>query len=634
MKYAVISIFSLIVLSALVSAEMTITHTETVYNLEDTLSLTAIVRATQNANDFLRISLHCGEQDVELYRAPLSLGAGASREMSLEVVLTKAILGSLYGICTVRGNYGAEHTETSRFELSKNIDISLTAADSPLEPGQNVVVRGNAHKANGDAVRGHVNAINSALNLRFDGLVTNGSFALNFTIPESMPVGRHVIALNVYETDNRGERTNEGTIETTLIIKSVLRSVDVSLNQTESAMPNGTIVYRVYAYDQTGQAMTDDARISISQPDGDIFAQQLVHTGESISFVLPQHAQPGYWKIEAVIDGISNRRLFYVDEYERASFDLVNATLAITNIGNVPYKKTIEIVIGEHRELRDVELAVNGLKKYTLRAPDSTYSIKVYDGVEDFFAENVPLTGRTVDIGEVRFMTGTLKSVWWIALLVIAGLAVATNVYLRYRTPAQHVVEQLPISATHLRALSSGSAMGGVKEQAVGLAIKLEGTKGEDVIMPLLADAQKRGVRMYVHGDHRVVLFSPRLTRSVNPEMLAVKLAKDVEKVLTEHNQKMKPKVSFGIGAARGEMISEMKNGEFSFTATTSFIPAAKRLASASEQQTLISHELYTTVMNLVKAEKSRSADAWRVLALRDRSSNDSFIAGFLKRQD
>ena len=268
MKYAVISI----VLSALVSAEMTITHTETVYNLEDTLSLTAIVRATQNANDFLRISLHCGEQDVELYRAPLSLGAGASREMSLEVVLTKAILGSLYGICTVRGNYGAEHTETSRFELSKNIDISLTAADSPLEPGQNV------------------NAINSALNLRFDGLVTNGSFALNFTIPESMPVGRHVIALNVYETDNRGERTNEGTIETTLIIKSVLRSVDVSLNQTESAMPNGTIVYRVYAYDQTGQAMTDDARISISQPGGDIFAQQLVHTGESISFVLPQHS--------------------------------------------------------------------------------------------------------------------------------------------------------------------------------------------------------------------------------------------------------------------------------------------------------------------------------------------------------
>src|SRR3989344_4317929 len=172
MKYAVISIFSLIVLSALVSAEMTITHTETVYNLEDTLSLTAIVRATQNANDFLRISLHCGEQDVELYRAPLSLGAGASREMSLEVVLTKAILGSLYGICTVRG---------------------------------------------------HVNAINSALNLRFDGLVTNGSFALNFTIPESMPVGRHVIALNGYETDNSGERTNEGTIETTLIIKSVLR---------------------------------------------------------------------------------------------------------------------------------------------------------------------------------------------------------------------------------------------------------------------------------------------------------------------------------------------------------------------------------------------------------------------------
>ncbi len=634
LKDFLIVLLSVIVLSALASAEMTITHADTVYNLDDTLSLTATVRATQNANDFLRISLHCGEKDVELYRTPMSLSAGASREVSLEMVLTRDIVGSLYGNCALRGDYGRDHTETGGFELSKSIIVTLTAADSPLEPGQRMILRGQAYKANGDAAQGHVRASNSALNLKFDGLTTNGSFALNFTVPESMPAGRHVIVLNVYETDNQGETTNEGTIETALVVKSVLRSVDVFLNQTESAMPNGTIVYRVYAYDQTGQAMTDDARVSISQPDEEIFAQQLVHTEDGISFVLPQHAQPGYWKIEAVIDGISNRRLFYVDEYERASFDLTNATLTVTNIGNVPYKKTIEIVIGEHRELRDVELAVESLKRYTLRAPDSTYSIKVYDGVEDFSADNVPLTGRAIDIGEVRSMAGALKSLWWIALLAIAGLAVATNVYLRYRTHSQRVVEQLPVSATRLRALNSGSVMEGAKEQAVGLAIKLEGAKGEEIITPLLADAQKRGARVYAHGEHRVVLFSPRLTRSVNPEMLAVRLAKDVEKVLAEHNQKTKGKVNFGIGAARGEIISEMKNGEFSFTATTSFIPAAKRLASASEQQTLISHELYTIVMNAVKAEKSRSADAWRVLALKDRSSSDSFIAGFLKRQD
>jgi class 3 adenylate cyclase len=176
--------------------------------------------------------------------------------------------------------------------------------------------------------------------------------------------------------------------------------------------------------------------------------------------------------------------------------------------------------------------------------------------------------------------------------------------------------------------------MDGAKEQAVGVAIRLEGANGEEAITPLLTDAQKKGARVYTHGEHHVVLFSPRLTRSVNPEMLAIRLAKDAEQALAQHNQKSKQKARFGVGAARGEIISEMKNGEFSFTATTSFIPSAKRLASSSDAQTLVSHELYTMIMGNVKAEKARNVDAWRVLSLKDRGTHDGFIAGFLKRQE
>jgi hypothetical protein len=634
MKNLVILVAALVVLSATVSATMTITHGESIYNLEDTLSLNAHVQASENTNGFLSIGLYCGEGSVELYRSPMSLSAGASRDVNLDIVLTRSIVSQLSGDCTLRGDYGNDHVETSTFQIQKTITLRLESADSPLEPGQNVFIRGTAIKANGDSPRGTISASNDALRLRYTGAIVNGTFTLNFTIPDSVPAGRHVVILQASERSSEGELTNEGTIETTLIVKSVLRSIDVGLSETQSMTPNATIVYQVDAYDQSGQHMSDDARVIISQPNGESFAEQLVHTGRSVSFVLPQYAQPGYWKIEAVIEGVDNRRLFYVEEYEHASFEITNATLIVSNTGNVPYRKSVEIVIGDYRELMDVELPVGGMKRYTLRAPDNTYSVKVYDGVEDFLASNVALTGRAIDIGEVGAVGGTLKNLWWVAILAIAGLAVATNVYLRYRTPSQRIVEPLPLSATKFRSLPSKTTMDGAKEQAVGVAIRLEGANGEEAITPLLTDAQKKGARVYTHGEHHVVLFSPRLTRSVNPEMLAIRLAKDAEQALAQHNQKSKQKARFGVGAARGEIISEMKNGEFSFTATTSFIPSAKRLASSSDAQTLVSHELYTMIMGNVKAEKARNVDAWRVLSLKDRGTHDGFIAGFLKRQE
>ena len=58
----------------------------------------------------------------------------------------------------------------------------------------------------------------------------------------------------------------------------------------------------------------------------------------------------------------------------------MNDTLLVTNVGNVPYRKAIQIVIGNEIEIKELNLEVGQSKQFRLLAPDGDYKISVTDG--------------------------------------------------------------------------------------------------------------------------------------------------------------------------------------------------------------------------------------------------------------
>ena len=73
-SFAIILIFFMILPVA--SAEIIASQPEAVYNIGDQLSLVATLRPSVQTTDFLTVKLVCPNGDVELYKNPLTIGAG------------------------------------------------------------------------------------------------------------------------------------------------------------------------------------------------------------------------------------------------------------------------------------------------------------------------------------------------------------------------------------------------------------------------------------------------------------------------------------------------------------------------------------------------------------------------------
>ncbi len=69
--------------------------------------------------------------------------------------------------------------------------------------------------------------------------------------------------------------------------------------------------------------------------------------------------------------------------------------MIVTNVGNVPYRKSIQISIGNNQETIFVPLEFGQKKELKLTAPDGSYDIKVNDSILKY-------TGRPFFVEELK----------------------------------------------------------------------------------------------------------------------------------------------------------------------------------------------------------------------------------------
>ncbi len=203
---------------------------------------------------------------------------------------------------------------------------------------------------------------------------------------------------------------------------------------------------------------------------------------------------------------------------------------------------------------------------------------------------------------------------------------VTQNVVPQTKTPS--VDFQPKISTPNLFESSQG-----IRERAVAIALYVSGGPN---VAPLLdhalSIAKESGARIYVDGEYRIVLFSPRLTSNSDNESSAVNVGRRIQALFLEYAHGHRDGMFFGIGISDGEIISEIENNKFHFTSTGNLISFAKRMAQSSKMKLFVSESIRRKLISTVKTEKSSFPGIWEVIKVVDRSPSRDFIKRFSDR--
>ena len=154
------------------------------------------------------------------------------------------------------------------------------------------------------------------------------------------------------------------------------------------------------------------------------------------------------------------------------------------------------------------------------------------------------------------------------------------------------------------------------KEEAVAISLKLKQRLTRNsfgAVENALLIAKNSGARIYLDRDYRIIILSPSLIKSTDIYRRTIRIAKEMEKLLIEHNAKFKDKIDFGIGLSSGEIISEARGKEFKFTSVGNIISVAKKVSGFSEGEMLISNSVRAKVAGKFKFEKGKSEGVWKL---------------------
>ena len=504
----------------------------------------------------------------------------------------------------------------------------------------------------------------------FFGKVVDGQFSISFSLAEDTPAGDYRIDILVYEKDSSGERISEGSAMANLKISQILTRIDIALSRVD-LNPGDQLSFKPSLIDQAGFLITDDISIIIQDEDLSRIFEKILPSGKTVNYDIATNLTAGYYEIEASSDGIIEIKKFYVNEKAIISFEINNQTLTVTNIGNIPYKKNIQINLGDKSFVKSLNLELGESKEFKLEGDNSEYDVWVSDGENGISQQGVILTGNAVNVRAVGETLLTTPIIWIFLIIVLgAGVLFLFRNVLKKKSFAYPFKKLFHRKSKTLRLDREGKVvktedekkkvvkrttekkepekpshheaeqvlvLKGQKNRATVVALQIK-NKISKVAKKGLENAiehvyEKRGA-VYERGDYIFVVFSPLMTRSFKNEIRAAKAAEKIVSALKEHNKKFTDKIEFGIGINSGNIISKFEDKKLKFTALGNLIGPAKRLAQASKEQILITKEVYERGISDIKAQKRkfRGTDVYEVRRIMDQEKNKAFIQGFLKR--
>lgn len=720
MKRGIIHLLYLlaIFLLPLVSADIYIGQLHSVYNIGDIVNVTVTLSSRVDTSGFFDAYLVCGAREIQTYKSMEFISAKHEKQIPIIAILDNAVFSPSEKTCFFRVLYGAGEARSQPFEISRKLNVEVRAEPPVILPGESVSVSGIVIKDNREPLNGYVEvevggveadfsdfeteetlieetaetnetsnetsteapvdetaeeSQSQTTNISrgsFTGEVRGGNFTTKFTIPENTPPGSYRVVVRAFDLDSHGNLLSSGESSSDSIkVEQVVSDVDIAFS-SNSVTPGNDFLYTALIYDQAKNKGTGEVGIEIYKPDKSLFFGKLVKAGEQNVLKIDANSTPGYWEIKAVIDELEKTKKFYVEELQKISTELKEGILTITNVGNVPYKKQIEISIGGRSEVRKIDLEIEKSTQFKLGAPDGEYAVSVNDGTATHDLGTSFLTGRAIGIDNVNdtlFFSDYSIYIWALSIvimLVIVLVLVRRMFKKRYigkipksvtpvlkSAPMPRVVPQSvsPQSLYAKKEIASPPVLSNVidrgeKQEASVIALKIKNIRAlqlatnqadnplEEIDKALL-EAKTAGSKIYVDGDYRIIIFMPQITKSKENDSLALNVAKEIEAILSKHNQVSPAKIEFGIGVHCGMMGIEAKEGKIKFISLDNTIAIVKRVAERSSNTVLLSDPLHKKTLGKLKVEKVEGTNFWELKRTMEGGNYSDFIKRFLDRQ-
>ena len=650
-KILLIFILSLFLIN-LASAEILLGQTKTIYSAGDNLILNLNVKSTSGNQGFLHVDLRCGNESETVLHVPLTLSAGESQNFDNNISLTKNFLNGMLGICYLEASFAGETDQSQNFEISDVLLVDLSVPKTELKAGDSLLVTGTAKRKNGDNANGYLDLSIKGTSLSARGLVENGKFYLNVNIPKDIESGSYILDVDVYEQDSNNEKSNEGRASITLRIMQVPAKIEVALTEN-SVNPGSNMSFMIFLYDQANKKIDADTSVDVTDSYNSVVWERITRTSELVVIPLDKNTSSGYWSVEAKYENLSVKRLFYVGENQEADFRIINDTLIVINMGNTPYRKAIQISIGDNVEIKQMDLDIGESVRYRLLAPDGLYKVSVSDGTKEINIGDVSLTGNVIGVMDVRRNVGLINQypIVWLFLIVVFGLAIFLFVQRtsRKKTSFYETSSSKPVNVRKEtkekiveRSKVSGLVEGkikaeyslvakGEKVEAGLVAVKLKNlnninSETKQRLSSVFDSVSKAAV--FNSQEFVVLVFSPNITRTFSNAMLATKAAIDIKEKLAGEN------IDFGIGVHAGEIISTIEGGKLKFTPLANNLGAVKKAAELADKDILITKDVHNKTMNEVKTTRFdlEGREFYKIDRVSDRGQYEDFISKFKQR--
>ncbi len=647
-KFGLLIIAFVLINLALVTASITLSNPENIYNYGDTFKTQAKVLATKDSAGFFELSLKCNQTN-NFYKQYLNLKAKDEKVIDAEILLLPSLIDK--GNCIVEASFSQDTEEGKSFVISSKIDIDLESYTEEVEAGKTILITGKAEKENGNDVKGFYELAIDNSSSDISGNADLG-FNINFSFPENAKSGIYIARLKVYES-LYGEITNSGGGYLEFFINQTPKSIKLEI--PESVIPGESINFNAELHDQAQDKIDSEVSVVFNNNRGFKIERQ-VSSKQEISF--DTNASLGGWTIEAGYGNLVSRKNFTMLELMKASFEIVNNNLIVKNIGNVPYNKQIEISIGDYKETKNIMIETGEEMKFKLNAPDGEYNVKVSDGISQ--VENtVALTGKSISIDQLSGIGLIMRyPIVWIFLILVLGMMIvlySRRVIKRtsYSVPVEkkdEVVsraqekrgfEIVDIASSHPEKAEHSLVLEGRKELASLIAIKIANIdKIRKVSAETLASlfkliTESKG-SVFESNDFIIGVFSSLNTRTFRNEMPALNVARKIETLLKEHNRKFREKIDYGVGLSLGEIIAKRdKDLSLKFTALGNSLNQAKKTAEFASSELLLAENMQKKVAGEVRTERvvKDGVNLYSIKAVMDRDKNKEFISSFLDRQ-
>ena len=664
-KRAIFLLIFTIFFISMVSAEIIIQdQPNSVYNLGDTLTISATIKSLVSATDTFYMDLICEGQSINFYKNGVSLSSGEEKEIEASLIFTKNLIGEIKGKCKVKGTFKGDYILTDEFSVSDKINIIPESNNTIFTPGVSAVIKGSAVGENGGLANGFIDlrvVEGESILLSKHDTINNGFFSMSIVFPEDIKAGRYLLELSAYEEEpgeTINEKTNLGFTAYNVDVTQVPTSLEIILDK--EVMPGTNAKIKAVLHDQTGENINLMAKITIKDDKQNIIEQTEKATDEYLEVPIVYNQKSSVWEASAEFDNLIAESTFLIQEKKDVNVSLVNNTLIITNVGNVPYNDTITLKIGDKTIFVDTNLDVDKSKKYLLTAPDGEYSISILEEGEDELTLSSFLTGRVISAKERKGIRGWFSFAWILIILILGYVAYMffkrqrkksffgflPSLSAKKEKPTMMAGVELPLNnSSRLKSKSPlvvALSIRGEQQKttAVCLHVKnlreIQKTKGdaEKILQRAIDVAEDNKAMTYENQDYLFFVFAPLKTRTFKNEATAMKIAQRIRDSLTEQNRLFKQKINFGISINNGQIIVKKEGESAKFMSLGKFIGNSKRLASLGED-IIFSKEVAEALKTEIKAEQIDS-DAYRIKEIKKYSTpeNKKFVDDLVRKWD